>query len=90
MLFLPFPPCSAHHEEGFSGWVVVASVRTPQWLGWVTKNGRTCEEIGVNVGLQLCGQPKRRRAFGTDLAHGSSQAHGSGARMLAVRHNRGG
>ncbi|KAL7381248.1 hypothetical protein ABVT39_002798 [Epinephelus coioides] len=66
------------HEEGYSGWVVVLSVRTLQWLGWVTKNGRTCGEIGANV--QLSGQPETAQASGTDLAHGSERTV-SGARM---------
>lgn len=66
----------AYHEEGYSGWVVFVSVRTPQWLEWVTKNGRTCGEIGVNA--QLSGQPKRRKLLAwiwrTVRAHGCCHA----------------
>lgn len=55
-----------------SGWVVNVNVRTPQWLGWVTKNGRTCGKIGVNV--ELSGQESAWHGSGarsrrTDLAH---------------------
>lgn len=31
----PFTP--AYRDEEYMGWVVVVSVLTPQWLGWVTK-----------------------------------------------------
>lgn len=74
----PFP---AYYEEGYSGWVVVVSVRTPQWLGWVTKNGRTCDEIGVNV--QLSGQPKRLNRLARIWR--TVQAHGSSARLWSWR-----
>lgn len=57
-------------RKEYSGWLGLVSVCTPQWLGWVTKNGRTCGKIGVNV--QLVRSARTAQAFGTDLAHGSS------------------
>lgn len=81
----PFPPVPAYHEEGYSGWVVVVSVRTAQWLGWVTKNGRTRGEIGVNVS----GQPKRRRRLARIWRTGSKRTESIRRTDVAMRQKRG-
>lgn len=59
----PFTP--AYRDEEYMGWVVVVSVLTPQWLGWVTKKWPHVWWLSA----RLSGQPKPLRRLARDVAH---------------------